>query len=242
MSIATKRKQIENLIFGVFDRLDKTGENSKVYREALRGMNDEAFFKWAKNFTKDTDSVFTLEVLPFKNEPKFEDIEEAGKFLDMPFEEYIYFRDELDGKKVRSAHKVPVFYVYTKRLQQMVSKKTAVSTSIKTRSAITNQVTNDSKVARNSMAESFGLITAGNINTLKEMLGPRAGNAGQKRRMYANIARDSFVKMSDLKQSDSVFEKPELNALDAYLLGMGLKSNLLTDDNKLLGSMKSKTD
>lgn len=241
-SLSEKRKKIEELVYNVFDKLDKTGENTKKYREMFRSMDDKKFESWMNKFVNDPNQLFSMEILPFKNEPEFKDIEAAGKVLNMPFEEYVYFRDEVTGKTVRSAHKVPVFYVYVKRLQQIVAKKTAVSTSIKSRNAITNQISGDDKVARNSDVESYALLTEGNVNTLKEIMGPRAGNIGQKRAMYNMISRDGFVKLSDIQANDSVFEKPELNAFDVYLLGMGLKSDLVTDGLKLAGSFKSGMD
>jgi hypothetical protein len=240
---STQRKQIEDLVYAVFDKLDKTGENTAHYREIFRAMDNTEFDKWLKNFLKDEKEFLTLEVLPFKNEPSFDDIEAAAKILDCPLEEYIYWRDEtIDGEPVRSFARVPVGYIHIKRLQQMVSKKTQVSTSIKKRSAITNQVINESKVARNSDVESYALILEGNNAALKELLGPRADNSGKKRAMYNAIARDGYVKQSDLDANDSVFEKSTLNAFDVYLLGAGIKSDLVTDGLMLAGSLKSGMD
>jgi len=241
-STSTKRKRILDLIVSVLDKLDRTGANSKKYISFFNSMNDKQFETWMKKFSSDPDMFITMEVLPFKNEPKFSDIEAAAKVLDLPLEEYVYLRDEKQGHTVRTPFKIPVMYIYVKRLQQIVAKKTAVSSSIKTRNAITNQVTSDDKVSRMSDEETNSMIAQGNFETLKEMMGPRAGNAGQKRIMYNNIARDGFVKLSDVQEGDSVFEKPELNALDVYLLGMGLKSDLVTDGMKLIGSYKSHTE
>jgi hypothetical protein len=237
------RKKIEDIIYSVYAKLDKTGLNGNRYKDLFKKMSDAEFFGWMEKFVKDGKANFRLEVLPFKNEPEFEDIEAAAKIIDCPLEEYIYFRDEtVDGIPIRSKTKVPVGYVHVKRLQQMVSKKTQVGTSIKQRSAITNQVSNESRIARNSDVESYALILQRNNEVLKEFMGPRADNAGQKRAMYNAIARDGFVKRSDITKDDNVFEKSVLNAFDVYLLGAGIKSDLVTEGYTLSSSIKSNTD
>lgn len=234
------RKKIENIIKDVYSYMDKSGLNWNKYKEAFDKMDDKAFFKWVEAFEKNPKLNFHLEVLPFKNEPDFSQIDAALKYLDVPFEEYVYFPDEaLDGKPIRSKIKVPVGYCFMKRLQQMVSKKTQISTSVKQRSMINGQVTGDSKVSRNSDVESYALILQNENETLKELLGPRADNSGQRRAMYNSIARDGYVRRKDLEASDSVFEKAVLNTLDCYMLGAGIKSDLITDDNSLPCSIKS---
>lgn len=244
MSInASTRKKMENLIYGVLDRLDKTGLNTKKYRDQFRKMNDKAFSDYMTKFLKNPDTNFRIEVLPFKNEPEFSDIESAAKFLGIPLEEYVYWHDETaNGKPVRSYTKVPVGYIQIKRLQQTVSHKTGMSFDIKERNAITNQVTGGSKTARNSDVETYALLLEGNDNTLKEFLGPRADNAGQKRAMYNTIARDGYVRLKDIQANDSVFEKSTLNTFDVFLMGAGLKSDLVTDGSRLPVSIKGGLD
>lgn len=236
---AATRKKMESIIYAVFDKLDRTGLNTGKYRNMFRSMNDKQFSEYMDKFLNNFDLNFRLEVIPHKNEPSFKDIEDAAKLINMPLEEYVFWNDNtVDGKPIRTPNKVPVGYVHMKRLEQMVSKKTGQSFDLKERNAITNQVTGGSKTARNSDVESYALLLEENDQVLKEILGPRADNAGQKRAMYNTIARDGFVRMEDIRGNDSVFEKSVLNAFDAYLLGAGIKSDLITEGSKLPGSIK----
>jgi len=109
MTISEKRKKIETMILTTMNKMDKTGSNGNKYKAFFKSMSDEQFTKWAKKFLNDEDENFYMEILPYKNEPKLQDLIEAGEYLDVPLDEYIYYRD--NGNKdnpVRSKYKVPV--------------------------------------------------------------------------------------------------------------------------------------
>ena len=109
MTIQEKRKKIENMIITTMNKMDKTGSNGDKYKKFFKSMNDEQFSKWSKSFLADNDQNFYMEILPYKNEPKLQDLIEAGEYLDVPLDEYIYYRD--NGNKdnpIRSKYKVPV--------------------------------------------------------------------------------------------------------------------------------------
>jgi hypothetical protein len=103
-----KRQKIENLIYKTFSTLDTTGLNTKKYKDKFSKMTDKVFDEWVKEFLSSKDYL-DLEVLPFKNEPSLDNIQKAAKDLNVPLEEFVYYRHEgLDGKPVRSRQKVCV--------------------------------------------------------------------------------------------------------------------------------------
>ena len=143
-----KRKRITEKIYKVFSILDKTGLNTKKYQQLFEGMTDDEFKRYMKNFLNDEDKNFYLECLPNKNEPSLKQIKSALEYLNVPLDEYVYYRH--DGNKsnpIRTRYKVPVGYIHIKRLQQMLQKKNTYSMSIDKRSLKTNQVTGDDKIA-----------------------------------------------------------------------------------------------
>jgi hypothetical protein len=72
-------------------------------------MSDEAFDKFMKKFLKDDEENFYMEILPYKNEPVLEDIVEAAKYLEVPLDEYVYYRHDGNAlDPLRSKYKVPV--------------------------------------------------------------------------------------------------------------------------------------
>ena len=232
---AAKRQQAEQIVYDVISTLDKTGKNTARYKKLFSSMDNKAFEAYFTAFLSNPKTNFTLEVMPFDSEPTFDQVVKAAKTLNVPLEEYVYYHHETttDGKPVRSRHRVPVGWIHAKRLQQIVSKKTTYTTSIAKRNALTNQVTHESKVASNSDMETQALLCTENYRVLEELLGARADNKGQKNALYADIARDGFAKLEDMKQQDNIFEKATLNTLDVYIIGSGLKSDIVTDGARL---------
>jgi len=230
-----KRKKVEDLVYSVMDALDKTGENTDKYRKMFNKMSDTQFNTWMSKFLSDPTANFRLEVLPHKNEPEFDQIEKALKILNIPLEEYVYFRDQKDtnGNPVRTATRVPVFYLSIKRLEQVVTHKSGVTLDIDKRNQLTGTVTSDSKVARNSDVESYALLLQQNEDSMKELNGARSDNMGAKRVLYSKIQADGFVNLKDVEEGSSAFEKVALNTFDAYMLGAGVKTDTITDSNLL---------
>lgn len=230
-----KRKKIEALVYKVFDQLDKTKANTKKYKDFFNKMTDKEFDTWAKKFLEGTDNL-QLEILPWKNEPSMDDIRECAKSIGLPLEEYVYFRhegeaDENGQKKIiRSRDKCCVGYISVRRLQQILSKKNSYTTDISKRNSILNTVTGESQKARSGDAETNSLVTLGCDISNKELLGFRADDANTKAMAYNNIARDGYVKISDLQQVEDVSSKSTLNTLSAYLTSVGLHNDLLGDD------------
>lgn len=109
MTNSEKRKKIETLIYGFSNRFDITGSNTKKFKDFFSKMNDDQFTRWANKFFKNDEENFYFEVLPYKNEPKLQDLINCADYLKVPLDEYIYYRN--DGHKdnpIRSAYKVPV--------------------------------------------------------------------------------------------------------------------------------------
>ena len=112
------REKIEKLIYNIFNKLDKTGINTKKYQALFNSMNDAQWNTYMRNFLKDPKSNFYMEILPNKNEPSLKDVESALELLKVPTDEYVYYRDgENKNNPLRTRYKVPVMYVHMKRLR-----------------------------------------------------------------------------------------------------------------------------
>lgn len=224
----TQRKQMEDLIYKVFSALDPSGVNTDKYKSMFSGLSDQEFEKFFDKFFK-SDDYFILDVVDYERDLTIDHIEKAAAIMNVPlFERVIMPHVNMDkDNPVVTQYEVPVGYVHKKRTQQTVTKKNTTSTEIAVRSALTGQVTGKDKNARDSDSENFSLTTLGANNILRELLGPRADDMVMKSEMYASIAQKGFVSLDTL--TNDVSNKITLNALDAYLIGMGLKSDLVTD-------------
>ena len=231
-----KRKEIEELVLSTMSLLDKSKLNYKKYKELFASMKDDKFEKWLKAFLKNKEQNFFLEVVPLKNEPTLNDIEKAAKNLKIPLEEFVYMKHlDNNGRIIRTKYKVPVGYLYIKKMQHFLEKKNSLSTSISSRSQKFNQLTGKDKVARVTQPEVYSLLAIGAEVTLKEIMGPRADNETMKQQMYKKINMEGNVNLNDLKDDNN--EKQTLNTVDTYLLGLGLKTDLLTDGLTLQATM-----
>jgi hypothetical protein len=224
-----KRKQMETLVYDVFDALDPTKTNSNKYKDIFSEMSDNQFDTFFKDFFKDPNQYLILDTVDYERDLRIENVEKAAKVLNVPlFEKVVQPYINMDNDHpIISKYPVPVGYVHIKRVQQILSKKNTTSTDISSRSAMTGQVVGKDKNARDSDTENFALVTLNAENTLREFMGPRSDDLVMKNEMYASIAQKGYVSLDQL--TNKVENKTTLNTLDVHLIGMGIKSDLITE-------------
>jgi len=222
------RQRMEDLVYSVFDELDPTGSNTAKYKELFGKMSDVQFDKFFKDFFNNEEQYLVLDVIDYELNLQIEDVERAAKVLDVPlFEKVVMpFVNNSIESPVVTQYEVPVGYIHIKRVQQILTKKNSTSTEISTRSAITGQVVGKDKNARDSDQENFALVTLDAQNTLRELMGPRSDDMVMKNQMYSSIAHKGYVSLDEL--TNDVVNKTTLNSVDVHLIGLGIKSDLIT--------------
>lgn len=228
--------KIKELILKFYTTIDPSGINTKIWKDRFSSMSDAEL----KKYLKDLD-FFRLHSLPYKNQPKYADIKKALNLVGKEMEETIYYQTETvngDIEKIKVKRKMPVIYLHIKRLQQIVSKKNNFSFSADKRNALTNQVTSDDKVANNTNMESYALNVYGADGILREMLGARSDNAEAKSLMYKDISEKGQFYLEDI--DEDIKKKSVINMLDIYLLGAGLKSDLVSPGLTLIQTFENK--
>jgi len=228
MAVAN-REVIEKLIYDTFDALDPTGTNTNKYKVLFSKMSDAEFEKFFKKFLADDKENFALDVIEFENSLKMENCEKAAKVLDIPLIEYVYMPWLTMDKKhvIVSKEKCLVGYMNIKRTQQLLHKKNGMSISNDKRSATTGQAIDKDKNARDSDIEASLLVALGCDKILQEFHGPRADDPVMKREMQQQISTQGYVMLDELTNVST--NKVTLNTVNTYLLGMGLKSDLVSD-------------
>ena len=228
MAVAN-REAIEKLIYDTFDALDPTGTNTNKYKVLFSKMNDSEFEKFFKKFLADDKENFALDVIEFENSLKMENCEAAAKVLGIPLMEYVYMPWLTMDKKnvIVSKEKCLVGYMNIKRTQQLLHKKNGMSVSNEKRSATTGQAVDKDKNARDSDIEASLLVALGCDKILQEFHGPRADDPVMKREMQQQISTQGYVMLDELTNIST--NKVTLNTVNTYLLGMGLKSDLVSD-------------
>lgn len=223
-----KRQRMEKLIYDFFDAFDKSGANTKKYRELFEPMTNAQFDKFFKDFFANDKAYLVLDIVDYEHSIMMEDIERASKVINIPLFENVFMPHlTMDKSRVICTQEpVPVGYINIKRTQQTVSKKNGISTNIDQRSALTAQVTGDDKNGRESDLENTMLASMGLENTLRELNGPRADDMTMKQEMLRDIALNGYTSLEDM--TDSVENKTTLRTVDVFLLGMGFNSDLVT--------------
>lgn len=229
MAKVTNRDYIQKLITDTFDALDPTGVNTSRYKAMFEAMTDQEFYNFMKNFLNDDKENFTLDLVEFENDLKMANCEKAAKVVGIPLYEYVYMPHLTMDKSnvVVSKEKCLVGYINVKRTQQMVHKKNGLSVSNEKKSALTGQVTADDKNARDSDIEASMLVALGADKILQELHGPRADDEVMKREMNQAIASKGYVMLDELNNVST--NKVTLNTVNTFILGMMLKSDLVSD-------------
>lgn len=220
-----KRDKIEKLVYNFLTIVDVNSKfkNRKYYEDLFNSLNDEEFDKWAENMGKTLEDTINVHQLPWES-VTLKQIRDAADLLNVPLEEYVYYRHMVDGVSIRTKHKVPVGYINIKRLQQMLSKKNQFTFDTKSVDYATGEVKGKSKVHHISNSETYMLLLQNSKNTLKEFFGPRGSNLEQKKEMKNKIATDGWVSLKDMPVAEDKNEA--VNTLDMYIISSGLRSDL----------------
>ena len=240
------RKKIEAQILGtmkimetpVFNRGEK-GRNYLKWEKQLKAWSDKQLEAFIKDMVVN-DRNFYFEMEPYQDEPLLDTIKEALEFNGTTTEEWVYYQDNKYDERepdYRSIVPLPVLPLHIRRLQQIVIKKNAYTYSAGKRNAITNQASGDDEIARNSDIESYSLMVQGCEKTLEEMMGARADSGQAKTSMYRLINEQGYVRLDQLDQD--VSQKAVLRMMDVYLMGAGIKSDLMTPGLVLNQSIKA---
>lgn len=231
--VVTNREQILDIIYTTYDKADPTGRNSAKMREMFDNMSDQEFASFMKAFLDNDDENFVFDLIEYENDLKMDNIEKAADYLGVPLMEYVYMPHLTMDRNhvVCTKEKCLVGYEPIKRTQQFRSKKTGMSVSNERRSALTDQVTNKDKNARDSDIEAFMLRALGCDSILQELHGPRADDRVMKEEMNRSIATKGYVMLDELTNLPT--NKTTLTTVNTFLLGMGLQSDLITDSNIL---------
>jgi len=111
-----KREKIEKKVLDVVRILDNFKMNNyKRYEALFKIMSDDEFEIWANSMGHELDDTIQIFQLQFE-EMKMPQIKKAADYLDIPLEEYIWYRHN-DPDGIRTKMRVPVGYVHIKRVR-----------------------------------------------------------------------------------------------------------------------------
>lgn len=219
------RKRCEDLIYRTFSAIDPTGSNTQYYQQLFSDMTDERFTNLIAGRLP-----FRYHVSPFNNEPKTPDIFNAFKVLNKPLMEKVklpYLAKNSDGEPIESKECL-VGYLNIKRLKQMVTKKNNTAIEIGKRDMkLTGRLQAEDKGGLESNKEFEGALALGLEYTVDEYSRVKATSMKAKAEAYNTINVKGEVSFDDIDtdKTDSIAK----NALNVYLIGANLHSNLIDE-------------
>lgn len=227
-TIKEKRKYVMDYVCNMYDMLDPSGTNSKIFHEKWDSLSDEEFSKKFEEFLHDDNTKgFYLEIVEFERDVTLENIMKCAKKMNIPLFEYVvlpHINGSLENAIV-TPEPVPVGWIHAKRMPQMLLEKNSGSIHTKKRNPFTGQVTGEDKNAVTSDVETYSMTASGATKALQELLGPRADNMVAKNEMYNAISRDGYVSLNELSNNQE--DKVAINTLDVYFRMQGLCTNLV---------------
>lgn len=231
----SKRKEVEDLVYKFFDALDKSGTNTKYYRELFGSMSDDKFVKFIQK-----ELPFRFQYKPSVTEPTMGEIKKSLDVLKVPLLEKItlpYLYQNKNGKPVQTKECF-VGYIPHKKVQQLVTKKSKWGAEIGNRDMKTGRLLGGDKGSAMSDREFESLATMDLNNTMKEFYGPKADSMEAKNAMYSAIGTLGMVRLSDLP--DSIDDSLAKNMFNSYLIAAHINSNLINQGDYTMYTIKER--
>lgn len=226
--MAVEKKKIEEakkLIYDFFDILDKSGTNTKYYKELFANMSDTQFVTLMKR-----KYPIKFQLRQSVTEPTMADIVDACKFTGVPLLEKIslpYLYTNKEGKAVSTAECL-VGYQHIKKVQQIVTKKSKWGLSTENRDMKTGRLIGADKGTAMSDREFEGLATLGLDYTTYEFSKPRADYMKAKASMNAAINTKGYATIDDVP--NDIDDSLSRNMVDVYLTSAMFATNLVNQD------------
>ena len=238
-----QRLDCERMILSVMSQLDDpkkyNGEspNSDFWIRQFAKMNDKEF----EEFVCRPLSLY-YQTSGLKREPSMININKALDLIKVPLLESVYLPYKYKNKNGKPIKSKPclVIYLHMKRMKQLISKKNKLPTGdVLTRDVRTGLLTSYSKGGRESDLEFNSLAISGLNATIKELSRSRGDAMEDKSIMNNTIKTFGAVRLSDLRNDphDSLGKK----AIDAYLIGAQIGSNLMLTDYMTPYTLKMKS-
>lgn len=197
------RVEAEKAIIDLMNEMDKTGYNGIKVKEKMTKMSAKEFTQWMKRLNNEEEYLsIEYDFSPKGWHPDLQYLKRVAKKLKVPLTEYIAFPhanpDDLDNPTI-STTKCPRLLLTIRKMRQMGSHENTASSNIDTVSLLTGQVTSDSKVARLTNVQRYGLEFDNMVAISEELTNSRADDEKAKMKLIKQIELYGDVSKKDIK-------------------------------------------
>ena len=216
------RKKVENYILRNMSRLDRTGLNTKRYKELFTKMDDNLFDRWMREMADGRKKKLIIYVPNMIVKVEFEDILKVAEDIDLKLFERVKLWDATTKRYFITPQKYLIADLPARRLKQYRKSKVSIPESDTVTDLFTGQVIKPDKGSSISMVEFQTMVSKGLLLTATEFANPRGGNIHGYAAMKASLEETGEVRLSDIDQGTRVRSAVVANA---FLTSMLLESN-----------------
>lgn len=222
---SAERIVAENEIYDILDAFDKSKYNSDQYRKLFNSMTEQDFKAYMKQLSTE-EQYISIDVDTAEKELTIDKIFKICDKINIKSHKYVLYKENVsdDGAQSITPHPALILYIPVKRLQQLLSKKNSASGNTDKINPMTGAVTSDSKSASLNDTQSLGLVTTDQLNTLRELHGPRSDDQKSKFQMLHAIEEKGEVYLRDLNIDSK--NKQSLATLMTFLKGVAIDVKL----------------
>lgn len=226
------RSKAENTLISYLTKMlgSSDNENIKLYKELFKSMSDKDFDEFMRKLK---NKEITLSIIVPTGEKYGISVEnniKVAKELGYDFFQRLKVGPTKDLPGYTSPEKYLVVSLPVRRVSQTITKKLSVPQHNKSISAITGQVTNDSRNTTLTFPEINVLSGYGCFNILKELLKVRGGDLGNMTALERSLQQTGGAKLENI----DIYSSGTLSnsVLSKYLLSMMIRNTIYKEPKK----------
>lgn len=218
------RKAAQDLILKFIKRIVTGNENTKLYENLFKAMNDKEFDQFMQDLRSGKASLSVI--IPNGSNIKVDTKINVKLAKELGFE--FFQRLKVGATDTIPAYTTPnkylVFKLPVRRAAQLLSKKIAVPEDDRQVDILSGQVVNSSKGSKLSNPEMQVLIGLGLKDSLVELMKHRGGDLGSGNALNQILFTYGSASQQEIEKYSSKVESTK--TLKAYLQAMHIKSTL----------------
>lgn len=219
-----KRKAAQDYIIKYVDKIAQGGQNKELYINLFKSMSDKEFNTFMENLRDDKQTLSVICPNGGKVKIGVENNFKVAKEVGHDFFQYLTITGDRDLPPYKTPNKYLVLKLPVKRAAQLLSKKISIPKDDKSIDLSTGAPTGKSAASKLTNPEIQLLVGMGLEHSVKELLGPRSSDVGERNAMNQMLYKNGSASQAQLK--DYSTGNTASKTLKKYWQGSHIKSSI----------------